>query len=515
MKIYTVFKRTGTHADALAAIGAADVLRYLEPRIVECNDRFEIRLRRKLGPSDLEGVDPGFSYLELAGKKQPILPAERIVCVRASEDGQQDENRMYAILRRMKAYGGPNKVVLRFAQMSRDLWTRRVWESLHGRTDFVFSSPLVQLFNPHAAKGYAMLKPAGTNRSDRTKDRWAESFVEWLRFRGYFEGAAGWFTSGDLQVYCPIPADIPYDRFASVAASFRDLKLGGTAAKMDCRAVLALTRLLIQSTAQHRRPARSLSGLWATHYKDMGQAHTFMAMDRLAVPDWFEAQTEKQQQLWFRALDEHDRALRRLNDSHSDEFALLKQYRRTFQTRSDEALGELIEFLAGYATILFRRRSRDEWSLPQFTASIVVPILRRDPAFYKMLRNGGFLAVAAAVRSSTVGAQAARYNGDPDHREIRYGLLGDIRRAGALGKRELWERVAAFILEFNREGVRRHASKIPSALIRASELDSFEALLGHLPSNVPAGSILCAFSACLPGTAVAPKVEQVAQTISA
>jgi hypothetical protein len=133
-----------------------------------------------------------------------------------------------------------------------------------------------------------------------------------------------------------------------------------------------------------------------------------------------------------------------------------------------------------------------------------------------MLRNGGFLAVAAAVRSSTVGAQAARYNGDPDHREIRYGLLGDIRRAGGLGKRELWERVASFILEFNREGARRHASKIRSSLIRNSELDSFEALLEHLPPDVPAGSVLCAFSASLPGKPVAPEVEQAAaQTVSA
>jgi hypothetical protein len=33
MDRYTVFKQTGTHADVLAAVGAGDVLRHLEPRI--------------------------------------------------------------------------------------------------------------------------------------------------------------------------------------------------------------------------------------------------------------------------------------------------------------------------------------------------------------------------------------------------------------------------------------------------------------------------------------------------
>lgn len=52
MNCYTIFKRTGTHADTLAAIGAADVLKQLEPRIVEWEDRFEIQLRRRLLATD-------------------------------------------------------------------------------------------------------------------------------------------------------------------------------------------------------------------------------------------------------------------------------------------------------------------------------------------------------------------------------------------------------------------------------------------------------------------------------
>ena len=307
MNCYTVFKRATSHADVLAAIGAADVLRHLDPRIVEFEDRFEVQLRRRIRPSDLDAVDPGFSYLQRPKKKAPSLPPERIVQARAVA-----ENRMYSILGRMKAYGGPNQVISRFARIRREEWAERVWESLHGRPDFVFSSPLVQLFHPHSAKGYALLKPSGTNRSDKTKDCWAEPFLEWLRFRGYFEGCAGWFTSRDLRLFCPIPADIRYDRFAAAAAALRDLRLGGTAAKIDCRVVLGLTRLLIENAETCRSPRQSIGGIWVTHYKDMGQAHTFMAMDRLAIPDWFGLRTSEDAQLWLRTLDQHDTVLRRL-----------------------------------------------------------------------------------------------------------------------------------------------------------------------------------------------------------
>lgn len=508
MNSYSVFKRTGTHADTLAAIGAADVLRHLEPHLVEFEDRFEIRLRRHLKPTDLDSVDPGFSYLELIRKDQPKLPPERIVPARAQKDRLTNEGRMYSILRRMKAYGGPNKVVSRFARMDRPEWSRRIWESFDRDAEFVFSSPLVQLFNPQAGKGYAMLKPRGTNRRDKTKDRWAEPFLEWLRFRGYFEGAAGWFTGGDLRLYCLIPANIDYNRFATVAFSFRDLNLGGTAVKMDCRGVLALTRLLINNAGSYRRPAESVRELWATHYKDMGQAYTLMAMDRLAIPDWFKLRTSEDQQLWLLVLEEHDRALRRLNDTHSDEFGLLKQYRRTFQTRRDQALAEFVEFVARYGTLLFRRRARDEWSLPQLTSVGVTELFSGNSELHKLLQNPGFLAVASAVRSSTVGAQVARRNGDADHREIRYGLLSEITRAGLIGKRELAELIACFIAGFNREGVRRRLCRIRSAAIRNEELGAFASLLEGLPSSVPVGSVLCAISTCLPHATLTPELDQ-------
>jgi hypothetical protein len=265
MDRYRVLKHTGTHADVLCAVGAADVLRHLEPRMVEFEDRFEIQLRRSLRPADLEAVEPGFSYLLRPNQASPNLPPERICTMPA-------ENRMYAILGRLKAHGGPNQLVSRFAKMRRNEWESSIWKCFHGESDFVRSSALVQLFNPQAAKGYALLKPSGTNRNDKTKNQWAEPFQEWLRYRGYFEGCAGWFASGDLHLFCPIPADISHRQFMSAVAAFRELRMGGTAVKIQCRAVLGLARLLIENADTCRRPRERVRGIWVTHY-DALQGH--------------------------------------------------------------------------------------------------------------------------------------------------------------------------------------------------------------------------------------------------
>lgn len=451
MNCLSIVKQTATHADALAAIGAADMFRHLEPRIVELEDRFEIQFPRILKSSDVDAVDPGFSYLLRPGKRAPNLPPERIIEIPPAARGTEgDPGRMYRILSRMKAYAGPNKIAMEFARLPRAEWSRRIWDCVGGGRRFVPSSALVQLFNPQSARGYALLKPNGTSRRDKTKDAWGNAFLEWLRYRGYFEGAAGWFTGGDLRLFCPIPAQIPFDELAAAGASLRALRMGGSAVKMDCRAVLGLARILIEQGRQYRRPAESIRGVWVTHYKDTGQAHTVMATEQLALPDWFGLRSDRQAALWLRAIEEHETVLRRLTDSHSEEFALLKQYRRTLQARREDSIREFVTFLAEYGQALFRLRTQDQWTLPQFRLETVSPILRRDASLRGLLRSQGFRAVSAAIRASTLGAQALRNQGRLDFRDVRYGLLADLRRAGSLGREALLRRIAVFIWDYMR-----------------------------------------------------------------
>src|SRR5262245_48153770 len=113
MNRYPIAKQTATHADTLAAIGAADLLRHLEPHIVEMEDCFEILLPRALRRSDIEAADPGFSYLLRPGRRAPSIPPERVIelgstdGLAATAPGAARHDRMYTVLSRMKAYAGP------------------------------------------------------------------------------------------------------------------------------------------------------------------------------------------------------------------------------------------------------------------------------------------------------------------------------------------------------------------------------------------------------------------------
>lgn len=271
--------------------------------------------------------------------------------------------------------------------------------------------------------------------------------------------------------------------------------------------MLGLTRLLVERAETYRRPKEWLGGVWVTHYKDMGQAHTLMAMEQLAIPDWFELRTSQQAHAWLQTLDEHDVVLRRLTDSHSDELALLRQYRRIFQVQRRESMTAFLEFLSGYGMLLFGSRTQDHWLLPQLTLHGVTRILSGDPDLEITIGNPGLLAVAAAIRGSTFGAQAARHSGKHDHREIRYGLLSGIRRAALSGRRELLDLVSSFVSGFNREAVRRRARGIPSMRVQDGEMEAFTAFLGSAPSSAVAGALLCGLASCVRTDGVAADVE--------
>ena len=141
---------------------------------------------------------------------------------------------------------------------------------------------------------------------------------------------------------------------------------------------------------------------------------------------------------------------------------------------------------------------RGETPLRQFTLRSVRLILERDPAFKALISNPGLLAVAAAIRGSTLGPQAARYGGSVDHREIRYGLLSDLRNAHLIGRQKLVERVTAFISAFNQEGSRRRTSGLRSKQIQAWEIEAFVSLLERPAPAAPVGSLVCGLAGCIP-----------------
>jgi hypothetical protein len=529
MKSLSFPKVTGSHADVLAATGAADLLNHLDPVLTDTGNQIELSLDRKAVASDIEGIGPGFKYLKAGGsestedeekakkkkaaKRPPaVIPQSMIfdytlenekykrqMAAKASKDNavveaaQQDrpdpDFRTYRIVKSLQAESGLNKFIEQFCLLLPEQRESAILNGLNGAPEFFFESPVVQLFNPQAAKGYSLLKPSGTDRNDKTKEKWAQPLLEWLRYRGFFAGSAGWFLGSkgeNIRVYTPIPRRIPFSVYREVTSQFR------SGPKMDCLGILRLTRILIDQALAP--PSRSISGVWVTHYQSLGQVRAVTSIDQLAIPNWFVPNSQADTVLWLGTLEEHDKILRRLDDDISEELGLLKQYRQFLQGKEHEAMTELAKFLADYGHHIFRLRGQGKWLLPQFTREKVEAILQ--PSYKQILDNPGFRAVADAIRSATVSAQVAKKK-NADHREIQYGTLPELRRKISAGRDDFMQAVSEFVSTFNAESARRYEQGKSGYRISQDDFAAFAQLLDDHPGGwETVGTLLCAMATC-------------------
>jgi hypothetical protein len=552
-------KQTGTHADVLSAVGLADLLASAaggaRVRLLEDGSRFRVKVGGAIDLLEDLALSPGYPYLRT--KTEPIpegvqqaevvsyLDERRRVdlynqtrkAIREKKTNESDPEvtqilqlnqprpdwRLLQILNVLQGFNNTNRIYAMFA--AADLVTLRpqLVEALDrlkaGKPSGInWGVSAVQLFNPNAAKGYGALKPKGTDRNDRTKEQWTDSLVEWLRYRGYFACACPYFmgSKGEhIRVMCPVPADISLSGLREVATELRSVQIFGNAPRLDALTVLHLARILIERSEfgdqpspdgssfgislRDGTPARVISAIAITNYQSLGQARAVSELSRLALPDWFVIQSHEDADTWLEILAEHRRVVGSLRTDHSDEIGLLISYRRFLEQRGQSAADALLDFMGAYGAFLVPARDRDRSRrLPAFTtlhAYRVIGGLMDE--YVSILDAPGFQAVAAAIRRSTVSAQALKAMGARDYREIRYDLLHEIRRKRALPKPDsLIETLADFIASYNYENARRREMKKPAPRnVTTEELQELVLLIQERRAPL-VGALLAAYGSC-------------------
>jgi hypothetical protein len=529
---YFIRKSTGTHADPMAAVGLADLLAPAgDATIRDDTQRDQYTVTSAHGPeldTAVLGQYAGFLFLRPNEKTPPpkhLQPGEFYDYPRMKEVEKRSreahkskkgvagevaetiaaeeihpEHYLYQTLNLLQGDGATNKACEWVRNKEKKAWQELLGGALRKLSkgelpEVDLDLDLVQLFSPQAAKGYARLKPDSTSRGDKTKDVWGEPFVEWLRFRGYFRAACTFGVGKDIRLMFPRPKAISLGALRDVVATLRKESIFGSSAKIDCLATLRLAQLLLKHTqgfAQHS-PASLVSGMAVTHYQSLGSAKAVTGMEELAIPDWF---PEGNARLWFDALQEHADRLRPLRDDNSDELGLLLQYRRFLQQRGDGATGCLLDFLESYGIYLLRQRGQNKWYHKQFQANHLEEILG-NTSYKQILDNTGFLAVASALRSSTVSAQSQKRN-KKDYRDIRYDILPELRRKRALPRPEQFlETIYGFLESYNAESAKRLEAGKSSGIKRVTteELAQFASLFEQYPVNL-VGAMLSAYATC-------------------
>lgn len=547
---FPIAKVTGTHADVFATVGLADLLAEGtdgEIEIVDGTTQYEVQVKCSMEPSFLARISqrPGYPYLLLPGQSPPEgagdvvdygLEKERAdrrreqrrarapsqAMDRELERGDEPRGdwRLIQLLRVLQGHETSNKVYRQIVGVDEEAFRQDLRKGLEAivlgkQSEVDWEASLVQIFNPHAPKGYARLKPDSTDRNDKTKEHWADPFVEWLKYRGYFRVAWGYFHGPDgehVRIICPVPSRVTLSNLEAVMRGLRKSPPFGCAPKQDVLSVLKIAELLVRHSEHYgvdeelypglllkgQTPADVISGIMVTNYQSLGQARAVTEMMSLALPDWFPVATQEDAKQWLEILDEHQRIIKGLRDDRSDEIDLLLYYRQSLQVRGDARLNMLLEFVGRYGSFWMRSYGNDRWP-KRFTNNLLRRVvMSTSTVCSKILQDPGFRAVASAVRRSTVSAQVLKAMG-LDHRDIRYELLHEIRRTRNLPGGALVEAVAEFVSLYNAENARiREVKKDLRAAPPNVTTDEFAAFC-RLVEDYGAplvGALLCAFGSC-------------------
>lgn len=532
------------HADVFAAVGLASLVSPLgDAMIRETPMGFSVRPIDPITEEFCSRIPryPGFQYLRPNAKpsSEPpsVIPASWVfdypkekeryeVYKKIRQDARKagtDYNEtasglephndfdLYQTLNTLQGDGATNKVAVAIAGLSDDAWAGLLWSSLKALANgdvatVPWSVDLVQMFTPHAAKGYARLKPDSTGRGDKTKDSWSDPFLEWLRFRGFFVGVRRLLLSKgeNLRLVVPIPQRLQLASYSRVLKDLREAPLGGaSASKIDCLAVLRLAEILIRRSQTRMAPRAMVGGVMIAYYRKSSQSKAISSIEQLAVPGWFPNDTEEDRTAWLGALDEHFSVLRSLNDQFSDELGLIRQYRNYLEQRGDSATIELLRFMEGYGIFVLRERAKTPpRRLRQFSKESFEAIMEKT-SYAEILKNEGFVAIAQALRSATVSAQSLKRNRKPGMevpRETRYDILPDLRRKRQLPTKDPFaQTISDFVALYNAESAKRFEDKTKRtgiARIDESHFQSFMDLLDAQENASVLGALLCAYATC-------------------
>jgi hypothetical protein len=297
-----------------------------------------------------------------------------------------------------------------------------------------------------------------------------------------------------------------------ICGELRQAGVFGGPPKLDSLTTLRLAEILIQRSEEYhatdvtpiaglalfgQSPTQVISGISITQYQSLGSAKAVSSMAVLAILGWFVLNTPTDAAAFLSILEEHQRVVRSLQDDHSDEIGLLIQYRRSLELRGEDSILTLVDFMSRYGALVLRGREQKR-RIAQFSTDNFKRLLMQNaPKLTPVLNDPGFQAVAAAIRSATVNAQAQKAMNRPDYREIRYDLLPELRRKSTLpGNPPLIQTLSDFISKYNVENARRR--ELNKSAPRNITTDEFSSLIVLIETHsaVTVGPMLCAYGTC-------------------
>lgn len=366
-------------------------------------------------------------------------------------------------------------------------------KQLKGKS-FAKNITATQLYNPSQGQGLNKLKSDGLNRKNFDSSWVAET----MKISGALSDMVCQLVkvgnSYDLKVAVPEYKKIGWGSKRALILAFKKYLKGNTPIKIDILDILLLTEKLVEFTAIEGKPCNvrnSVTGLHTVYQKDLGQNKAVVNIGFLQVPDFIEIGTEDEKAGWIEILEEQRQIIGSIDELGSTIQGLM--WYRDFISGSD--LNSFFRFSFWYGTYLSNQLSNRKYARAFTVESLNKFYMSMDTKLREVVENKGFVAVAKAIRQSTVNLQ---YTPKENRKyEVRYGVAQALQVKSKTPE-DLAEYIGEFIATYNAETARQteKSGQALRANVREDELTEFYSLLDKFSSKL-VGAMLASYGFAL------------------
>lgn len=351
-----------------------------------------------------------------------------------------------------------------------------------------------QLYNPSQGQGLNKLKADGLNRKNFDSSWVAET----MKISGALSDMVCQLvkvgSSYDLKVAVPEYKRIGWENKRTLMSKFKKYLKGNTPIKIDILDILLLTEQIIDYTAIGEETYwvdDIVTGLHTVYQKDLGQNKAVVNIGFLQVPDFIEIGTEDKKADWLEILEEQRKIIGNIDELGSTIQGLM--WYRDFISGSD--LNSFFRFSFWYGAYLSNQLSNKKYARAFTVESLNKFYMSMDTKLREIVENKGFVAVAKAIRQSTVNLQ---YTPKENRKyEVRYGVAQTLQVKSKTPE-DLAEYIGEFVAAYNAETARQteKSGQALRANVREDELTEFYALLDRFSSKL-VGAMLASYGFAL------------------
>jgi hypothetical protein len=310
-------------------------------------------------------------------------------------------------------------------------------------------------------------------------------------------------TGYDLKIFVPDFKQILYSKASEVMLEFKRNLKSASPVKVDILNVLNFTTTYIKRSSEYNGKIKNtINGLHSVYQKDLGQNKAVANIAFLELPNFVNINDERQGGEWIEIIDSQKLIIKSIEEQ-GDAIQGLLAY-RNFLCGGD--LQSFFKFCNWYSIYLMQALDKEKYYVKPFkieTLNIFYTNMDKENKLNltEIITNEGFLAVAGAIRKSTVSLQYTPK--DQRKFEIRYGLAQEIQNKSK-SSLDFATYMGDFIGLYNAETGRctENLKKTnpnafaPRAIVRDEELNQFYALLDQNPSRL-IGALLTSYGFAL------------------